>query len=277
MAAGTGRSSLARLRLIVWLAAAAWGCAGGLQAPPPAARDPRVRLVDVPTEALEQAALVKLPALRSDGVEMAVAFPQGFDPARPHPILVTQVTNAFRPNIDELNAYVPTALEQGYVVLTAQVSPWLEGEHDPLMYRYVALRAALRWLATEAPGSSSWPLFIAGFSGGAKISQALAFSLLMEGHRVSGVFLGGCNEAHAPALLKEYPALRPSFSQIAFFLSVGKEDRISPASAVREVADALRTAGAERVELSLYPGGHRLDQQELGKALRWFRGLPPPG
>jgi predicted esterase len=71
--------------------------------------------------------------------------------------------------------------------------------------------------------------------------------------------------------------LKQSFSQIAFFLSVGKEDRISPPAAVREVAQELRQAGAERVELSTYAGGHRLDQQELDKALRWFRGLLPPG
>lgn len=259
-------------------AVAAWGCtAGGFQGPPPAPRDARVRLVDVPTEALEQASLVKLPALRSDGVEVAVAFPQGYDPTRAHPILVTQVTHSFRPNIDELSAYVPAALEQGYVVLTAQVSPWLEGErHDPLLHRYVALRAALRWLAREAPGSAGWPLFIAGFSGGAKISQALAFSLLLDGRSVAGVFLGGCNEAHAPALLAEYPALRQGFSRIAFFLSVGKEDRISPPAAVREVAQELQQAGARHVELSTYAGGHRLDQQELGKALRWFRALPSP-
>jgi predicted esterase len=237
-----------------------------------------VRIVQAPTAALEQEVLAKVPGVRSDQVELAVAFPPGFDPSRPHPILVTQVTASFRPNLDELSAYAPTALEQGYVVLTAQVSPWLEGERgDPLLYRYVALRAALRWLAAEAPGSGQWPLFLAGFSGGAKISQALAFSLMMEGRSVAGLFLGGCNEAHARVLLGEYPGLQQAYSQIAIFLSVGREDRIAPLTAVRGVAEELRKAGTQRLELSTYAGGHRLELRELEKALSWFRGLPAPG
>ncbi len=271
---------VARLKLLALSAVAAALCAcgaGGMQGAPPTPQDERVRVVQVPTEALEQAVLTKQPALRSDQVELAVAFPEGFAAGSVHPILVTQVTaDSFRPNIAELSAYTSAALEQGFVVLTAQVMPWAEGERqETLLHRYVALRAALRWLAAEAPGSAEWPLVIAGFSGGAKISQALAFSLLGERRKVAGLFLGGCNEAHAGALLGEYPQLKPAFSQVAVFLSVGRDDRISTPAAVRTVAEELRGSGVQQLEVSVYPGGHRLDQQELTKALRWFRARLP--
>jgi predicted esterase len=163
------------------------------------------------------------------------------------------------------------------VVLTAQGIPWPSTERsDTLAHRYASVRAALRWLAGEVPPSQGWPIVLAGFSGGAKISQVLAFSLTLEGRRVAGVFLGGCNEDHSRLLLREYPALEERFSQMAFFLSVGEEDRIAPPAAVREVAGHLRRSGAQRLELSVHRGGHRLDARDLDKALRWLREQASP-
>jgi predicted esterase len=245
---------------------------GALAAPrlPPGAS---LRTFEVPTVPLESDALAELPSLQADRVEVAVALPAALDPTRVHPILITQVTaDHFRPNITELGEYAPTALEQGYVVLTAQGIPWpASPESDTLLHRYVSVRAALRWLAGELPQSEHWPIVIAGFSGGSKISQVLAVSLMLEQRNVAGVFLGGCNEDHSRLLLAEYPAVRERFAQIAFFLSVGNDDRISPPSAVRSVAEHLRSSGVQHLELSEHPGGHRLDTRDLSKALKWFR------
>jgi predicted esterase len=242
-------------------------------APSTLPRGATVRRVEVPTVSVEHDALAELPALRDDRVEVALALPAAFDPAQAHPILITQVTaDHHRPNIAELDEYAPTAVEQGYVVLTAQGIPWPENPAtDTLMHRYVTVRAALRWLAGEIPQSEHWPIVVAGFSGGSKISQVLAVSLTLEQRHVAGVFLGGCNEDHSRMLLAEYPAVRERFSQIAFFLSVGNDDRISPPAAVRSVAEHLRSSGARQLELSVHRGGHRLDVQDLSKALRWFR------
>jgi predicted esterase len=250
-----------------------WCCVRSTPIPLPLPPGASVRQLEVPTVPMEHEALAGLPGLRDDRVEVALALPADFDPAQVHPILITQVTaDHYRPNIAELKEYAPTALQQGYVVLTAQGIPWPENPaSDTLMHRYVTVRAALRWLAGEVPQSERWPIIVAGFSGGSKISQVLAISLTLEQRPVAGVFLGGCNEDHSRVLLTEYPAVRERFSQIAFFLSVGNDDRISPPGAVRSVAEHLRSSGARRVELSVYRGGHRLDVQDLSKALRWFR------
>jgi predicted esterase len=227
----------------------------------------------VRTVPIERDALADIPSIRSDTVELAVAFPDHLDPAQPHPILITQVTaDRSRANIPELAAYAPAALQQGYVVLTAQGIPWPDTyEQDTLLHRYTTIRAALRWLASEIPQSADWPIVLAGFSGGAKISQVIAFSLTLENRRVAGVFLGGCNEDHSRVLLDRYPAIREPFSQIAFFLSVGDDDSIAPPAAVRAVAEGLRRSGVRHLELSVHPGGHRLDPEDLSRALRWFR------
>ena len=233
-----------------------------------------LRRVEAPTVPFEQTALAAMPATRTDAVELAVAFPERFDPAQEHPILITQVTsNRGRSNIAELEAYAPTALGLGYVVLTAQGIPWPTTEQsDSLAHRYASVRAALRWLASEMPASERWPIVLAGFSGGAKISQVLAFSLSLEGRRVAGMYLGGCNEDHSRVLLEEFPTVKGQLSRMAVFLSVGEEDRIAPPAAVREVADHLRGSGVQQVEVSVHRGGHRLDVHELTKALRWLRG-----
>jgi hypothetical protein len=231
-----------------------------------------LRRIEVPTVAVERSALAALPSLSPDRVELAVAFPNAFAPTQEHPILITQVTaDHFRSNIDELPMYAPAALAAGYVVLTAQGIPWPQSEgSDTLMHRYVSVRAALRWLAGEVPQSERWPIVVAGFSGGSKISQVLAVSLTLEQRRVAGVFLGGCNEDHSRLLLQQYPQVKERFSQIAFFLSAGRTDRIAPLEAVQSVAEGLRRSGVEHLELSVHPGGHQLDKQDLSRALRWF-------
>ena len=229
-----------------------------------------LRQLEVPTEPLERDALAASAGAGTDRVELAVAFPPELDRAHPHPILITQVTAETRSNVAALSAYVPAALEHGYVALTAQAQPWPHAGHDTILHRYASVRAALRWLAGEIPGSERWPIVLAGFSGGAKISQALAFSLMLEQRRVAGVFLGGCNEDHSRVLLREFPSVARPFSQLAYYLSVGREDRIAPPASVRAVADSLRAAGAGTVELSIHPGEHRLDAQDLSRALRWL-------
>jgi predicted esterase len=234
---------------------------------------PVLRRVEVPTVPAEQEALATIPLLRPDRVELAVGFPDAFDATREHPILITQVTaDHYRPNVAELEEYAATALAQGYVVLTAQGIPWPHtAASDTLMHRYVSVRAALRWLSEQIPASAHWPIIVAGFSGGAKISQVLAFSLMLEQRWVAGVFLGGCNEDHSPVLLGTYPVLKASFSRVAFFLSVGRDDPIAPPTAVQGVAEGLRRSGVERVKVSEHPGVHRLDRGDLGTGLRWFQ------
>lgn len=273
---GRPRSPARRSRrlALALCAGAAWAC-GAAPAPASAPRPRSVALrhLEVPTVEAERAALAAIPSVRADRVALAVAFPEGFDPARPHPILITQVTaDRYRPNVDELGAYAPSALREGYVVLTAQSIPWPSREgSDTLMLRYATVRAALRWLAREVPASRAWPIVFAGFSGGAKIAQVLAFSAMLEEHPVAGVFLGGCNEDHSRVLLAEHPSLRARFAQVAYYVSAGDVDGIAPPLSARGVAEGLRRSGARHVELSVHGGGHRLDVGDLERALRWFR------
>lgn len=250
-----------------------WGCAASVGGAGPRLGRVALRRVEVATVPVERAALREVAGVDPDRVALAVGFPDHFDAGREHPILISQVTaDRYRSNVAALSAYAPAALEQGYVVLTAQGVPWpAKQEDDTLLHRYVTVRAALRWLASEIPQSERWPIVMAGFSGGAKVSQVLAVSLLLEERWVAGVLLGGCNEDHSRVLLATYPAVKDRFSEVAFFLSAGEDDRIAPPAAVRSVAEHLRGSGVKRLELSVHHGGHRLDARDLRRALRWFK------
>ena len=273
MAARGGDTRAVSARVLVCIILLCACGAASARAPTSGSLNDGLRHLEAPTDAIERAGLAEIHSISADRVALAVAFPAAFDAKQVHPILVTQVTaDRAHPNIAELAAYAPTALEQDYVVITAQGVPWPDRyQDDTLVHRYATLRAALRWLASEVPESAGWPIVLAGFSGGAKISQVLAFSLMLEQRRVAGVFLGGCNEDHSQVLLGQYPTMKDGFSQIAYYLSVGDDDRIAPPSSVRDVAKHLRASGAQRVELSTHPGGHRLDVGDLSQALRWFR------
>lgn len=276
---GERRFAAARARAFgIALGACAGACAGTPARPPPAPQlNVPLRQVQVQTAPVEREALAAIPGIDPDRVEVAAAWPSTLDLGRDNPILITQVTaDRARSNVAELDAYASAALEEGYVVLTAQSVPWpARAEHDTLLLRYATVRAALRWLATELPASERWPIVLAGFSGGAKIIQVLAVSASLEQRRVAGLFLGGCNEEHFSLLLAQYPSMKEPLSRMAFYLSAGEDDRIAPPASMRTVAEQLRHAGVRRVELSVHRGEHRLDQQDLRRALRWFWSQDP--
>ena len=139
---------------------------------------PDVRLINVPSDPAEKAILTSLGSSSPDKVAVAIALPANFNPENTYPVLITQVTgDKYRPNIEEIDVYREIAQKQGYLVITAQAIPWPNPKFDLINHRYVAIRAALRWLEKEYPGSSNWPIVFAGFSGGAKMSQILAASL----------------------------------------------------------------------------------------------------
>lgn len=236
-----------------------------------------VTIVQIPTLPDERKILSTLPSLDPNLVEVAVAFPERFDPDKRYPVLITQVTvDRYLPNIENMEAYRETALANGYVVLTAQGKPWpATMEEDTRQHRYVSLRAALRWLEQQYPASRDWPLVLAGFSGGAKMVQPLAAVLLAENRHVIGLFLGGCNEEFTGEIMKTFPQVRDAYASMDFFLSAGGNDIIAPPRVVRRVARRLEKAGAENVYFSRYHGGHDLNTNDLDKALKWFLSPEP--
>lgn len=231
---------------------------------------------EVPTDAAEYAVLTAMQSESPEKIAVAMALPEDFDPSHTYPILITQVTgDKYRPNIEEMEVYRAIALEQGYVVLTAQAISWPSPKNDSINHRYVSIRAALRWLENEYPGSRDWPIAIAGFSGGAKMSQILAASLLVEERNLFGIFLGGCNEDYTKNMMKQYRDIKKAYRNTAIFLSSGKSDKIAKPSAMKKVFRAMKKNGIKQVRIEVYADGHQYSPEHIEEALKWFLKVHP--
>jgi predicted esterase len=120
------------------------------------------------------------------------------------------------------------------------------------------------------PQAKQWPVACAGFSGGAKRSAAVAAALSRDGWRVSGVFVGGCNEDYATLALQLFQPGQ-NFKQVPFFFSNGTSDPVANPKQAAAVAESMRRSGFQTIRLESYSGGHRQNNDHLSEALRWFQ------
>lgn len=205
---------------------------------------------------------------------LALAVPPGFSPQRVYPMLFVSVTgDRYRSNIEEMEAYWRTAVEKGWVVVTAQGERWPKRRHDTILFRQTYFSAAMRVLNDRIPKSREWPIVFAGFSGGSKMSQFLAVYSIDRGQPACGVFAAGCNENLIPKAARRYEVADSQLEGLAVFLSTGTLDTVSTVEQTRKVAESLRGSGIERIETFWHEGGHRHDADSLDQALDWFVSL----
>lgn len=202
----------------------------------------------------------------------AIAVPDSFTPGMTYPILVTCVTgDRYLNNLDEIDKYWPVAVKKGWIVVTGWANP--RPVRDTRAYRRAVTVAALRKLAEAIPQSRTWPLAVAGFSGGAKNAALTAAYLQKEGYRITGLFMGGCNEDLATYAMNRISPDKEAYRSIPVFLSVGKKDTISTVEQVEAVQKSMEESGFAFVKLEPYQGRHRLHQPHLPVALDWFKAL----
>lgn len=244
----------------------AWGFEDGLEL-----GFGEANLLQVPTTAEEAEALAEAGAGDPGVVVVALALPEGFDAARPAPILFTSVTgDPYQSNVKELEMYREPALARGWVVLTAQVHPWPDREQDTIDGRRLAARVAFRALEGLFPGSREWPTAFAGFSGGSKMAQLLAGDALAQGRQVCGVLMGGCNEDQSRRIRRLFHPPEEALWAVPYFLSSGDVDRIATPRQMRKVGRSLENKGARHVRLEVYAGPHRFHRPHVAVALAWF-------
>jgi len=233
----------------------------------------------------EQKAIIEVPLtsgeirwIKSSGLtgyetaQAAIAVPKDFNPEQPYPILVTCVTG--EPgvsNIREMDKYWPQAVQEGWVVVTGWAEP--NPEMDTKAFRRALTVASMRKLHELVPQSRDWPVAVAGFSGGSKNTAVIAAYLQMEGYRIIGLFMGGCNKDMATWALKKLSPDRPAYLRIPIFLSTGDADRVSTVQQSQAVAKSMAKSGFVHIRQETYAGAHRLNRDHVPVALQWFREL----
>lgn len=208
---------------------------------------------------------------------VAYVLPPNFDATRSWPILIVSATSdpEFNSSIRHLEAYVEGAAAEGWVLLAADPPTVPAVGLDTNELRFALVSAALDELKRRWPDSASWPIALAGFSGGSKRSGWLAAMFAERGRMPIGVFQGGCNRATLVDAIKLYRPPRRAFREIPVFLSSGLRDTISTPGEHRAVERALRADGFSHVRLETYDGEHRMHRAHVAEALRWFRSSAP--
>ncbi|MGZ4986024.1 MAG: hypothetical protein ACXV8A_08040 [Chthoniobacterales bacterium] len=226
--------------------------------------------VSVPLSAQEKSYASEGGNVVPDHAVAVLGVPPNFDPAKSQPILVCLSTSDFqRKNRDDLaDFYRQAAFAEGWTVLAgdAENNPG----HDTAGWRAGMTLAALDALHRSFPNSKSWPMAVAGFSGGAKRAGNLAPLLAVAGNRIVGIFLTGVNEDR---LTEGYRAFRPgsAFLRTPIYISSGQLDIIATPAQTQGVRKSIERTGFSRVQIVNHPYGHAVSRSAVREALRWFR------
>lgn len=199
-----------------------------------------------------------------------VAVPSGFDPQKPCPIVVVfSSSDEARQNGDDLvDFYREPALRGGWLVIAG------DGPQRPRLDN-AAWRAAMTMAAIDAlhrsfPGSETWPMICAGFSGGAKRAGFIAPLLANNRNRITGIFLTGIGEDR---LSDGYRKFSPgaAFLRTPVFISSGRDDFVAPLNQQLEAKLSMMKTGFSRLRQETFLGKHAVKLSHFIDALRWFR------
>ncbi|HKQ38688.1 MAG TPA: hypothetical protein VJ063_11465 [Verrucomicrobiae bacterium] len=198
----------------------------------------------------------------------ALVLPEGYtNLLKPGRLLIVSVPSGGSA-ISALPGVTNVALSQGWAVLAAD-GPKVAVNEDTIQHGWAMLASVLQELARTWPQTKTWKVACGGFSGGAKRSAAVAAAMVKDGWRVSGVFMGGCNEDRATTGMALFRP-PPTFKSVRMFLSNGESDPIAGVEYGERVKDSMLRSGFSNVRLERYPGEHRLNKEHLRDALIWF-------
>ena len=207
-----------------------------------------------------------------DHAVAVVAFPRNFDPHRNWPVLIVFSTSDFkRLNRNDLvDFYRNAALSQGWIILAGDSREF--APRDTNGWRAAMTLAALDELHRSFPKSASWPVAVAGFSGGAKRAGLLAPLLFLKHYSICGLYLTGINQ-DTLSISYRTSKLSRAFLDTPIFISSGTNDHIAPPDRARAVAESMKAAGFRRVRFEPFEGGHAVKNDHTIQALRWFMAL----
>jgi surfactin synthase thioesterase subunit len=206
--------------------------------------------------------------IKATEASAAIAFPKGFDPSKPWPILAISATSdGSASSVKAMGGFVSTAVASGWIVIAADGPQ--KAKKDTLDWRWAMLSSAMDLMHKQWPQSRQWPVACAGHSGGAKRSAYIAALFLKHKYTVTGLFMNGINQ-ESPISAWDYVRPPAAYKKIPMFLSGGNADKIADPKAHKKIQGMLKDASFKQVELDIFEGGHTVSKENLKRALSWF-------
>jgi len=224
-----------------------------------------------PVSPLDKLEIHKEGNLPVEFARAAIVFPTNFHfGSNWNLLIVSATTDGKASSIYTMRAFTNTASKQNWVVLAAD-GPQGKPRLDYPIWRFTMIKSALNQLHKTWPVSTNWNLALGGFSGGAKWSGLMAPALFKSFPKITGVFMGGCNEDRVSDGCRIFhPAQK--FLETKIFLSGGLQDRVATPSDHERVGGNIKKTGFGQLRLKMYDGGHQLWKPHLEEAMGWFAG-----
>ena len=100
---------------------------------------------------------------------------------------------------------------------------------------------------------------------GDRVAQLLSNDL-----QVIGQYISGCNQ-DGTKTTREYGRYKKSeLRKVRSYISNGKKDHISKLAHAESLERTMKEDRYGKVRLELFDGGHRINQDEFKKAMKWF-------
>ena len=226
---------------------------------------------DMPVRDEIQAFIKKEKLEGFESIKMVIGLPADFDPFEVYPIVIVQITSSTKNGTCASAAwgYSKVGMEENCIVMGVSAPKTLSSE--TYEYRNAMAEEGLRVLYESMPQAKSWPIYFAGFSGGAKYSGSLANMMAANGYPISGVFMAGCNE---DTVSSGYDSYKPgkAFKKTPMFLSNGNEDNLASFDRYgKYLQDSMEDSGFKNVRAEMFEGKHEVSQAHFREALQWFR------
>ncbi len=216
-------------------------------------------------------------------LEIAVALPADFDPAKPQRVMwvsaaINNDAERKAGNIGSIRTYADAATDAGWVVIATDTDLGNPRGDDNQTSKGIDLalqRNAVETLTKAWPGFAKWDFACCGYSGGAKATFFRAGELVACDLNVIGMYLTGCNEDLTAAAKEETRARSAGMRKIRVFISNGRDDKISTVAHAERLQKSLEGGPYAKVRMELFDGGHDFKREEFKKAMTWF--LEPAG
>lgn len=228
----------------------------------------KINLVEKPYSARMLKQLKEDKHEEETSIKIALAVPATFDPTQHQHVFIvsTAVNNDAEKkagNISKMNMYLKTCMDLGWVCLAIDSNTGYPSTYGGMV-------EGMEFLSKQWPKFLTADYAVGGFSGGAKSCHGNAAWLLSHKYRVTGIFMGGCNQDFSALHKEQFKLATSAYHELRAFISTGRKDSLVPPEATEKVIKSLAVTGIEKVRSELHDGGHSFHQPHFADALKWF-------
>ena len=204
-------------------------------------------------------------------LRLSVTVPPDFDPEKPQKVIFVRATTSGNSGPGghriAIGDFKEAAQQLGWVIVSADNPAGIPREN---VLDAATLRTACNMLEQAWPAFHSWTFATGGFSGGGTSSVHAVGGLHQAGITVKGALVGGSRFYVYEDLANAYKCPPEKSTQVKYFFSNGKRDKLATPALVQDVISKMQAKGCKNTRVEWHEGGHSFYRPHITDALKWF-------